>query len=446
MNQQQQQQQQPNLILLNSPPLTPTEDQHSNSKQQLMRRPFNFVANYDPSARFKHSSSLIGLKSTATANNQHNLPPPLLHQNAFLETETPDTFCHDFGLIKQTSLKLTHTTRHHHQNNQFFHQQHHHNHMFLRNPKLVNLNDTNNNTSTTTSNSGNNKMASNNYLKPDSLMLKSSSEPAFKDLVMQSSCSSTFLNQSNRYDYDDNEESEVDHEPIRSASIATDKNLISKAQKERGEEQQSKLLVRQTSNQNPNQLYHFQPNPHLRHQQTTTSHYQKSSHHNHHHHHHTHNQHQQHQHQRHMTSTAKDSNLLNPQLIPKVIRKSLIDLHKRSMWNLAHHSNNNQPPNISSSQMASSNKASTSTNKPSKKSSNTLPRVSLTTTATTAAANTSFQMAPTTATAVTATAAASNNNYATTTTTTTTSFSNAKVYTQQRHANEIKMKVMDNYV
>ena len=34
--------------------------------------------------------------------------------------------------------------------------------------------------------------------------------------------------------------------------------------------------------------------------------------------------------------SLNDDNLIDPQKIPKVIQKSLIDLHKRSMWNLSH--------------------------------------------------------------------------------------------------------------
>ena len=41
-----------------------------------------------------------------------------------------------------------------------------------------------------------------------------------------------------------------------------------------------------------------------------------------------------------------ETNLLNPELIPKAIRKSLIDLHKKSIWNLSH-----RPQNASGAQL-----------------------------------------------------------------------------------------------
>ena len=54
--------------------------------------------------------------------------------------------------------------------------------------------------------------------------------------------------------------------------------------------------------------------------------------HNHHHHHHHHHR----KHAKLSIPSNEEGQLLNPDLIPKLIKKSLIDLHKKSMWNLAH--------------------------------------------------------------------------------------------------------------
>jgi hypothetical protein len=55
---------------------------------------------------------------------------------------------------------------------------------------------------------------------------------------------------------------------------------------------------------------------------------------NHHHHHHHHHHHRKHA--KLSIPSNEEGPLLNPDLIPKLIKKSLIDLHKKSMWNLAH--------------------------------------------------------------------------------------------------------------
>lgn len=51
---------------------------------------------------------------------------------------------------------------------------------------------------------------------------------------------------------------------------------------------------------------------------------------------------------------SKDNDLLDPKLIPQVIRKNLLELHKKSQWNLTH-SNNLQKISSSSMNASSSN-------------------------------------------------------------------------------------------
>lgn len=104
-----------------------------------------------------------------------------------------------------------------------------------------------------------------------------------------------------------------------------------------------------------------------------------------------------------------DNNLLDPHLIPKVIQKSLIDLHKKSMWNLAH-----KPANCAKNTNQQLVSSSASNNQ----------LVSITNMNNSLGVNgkcCSGQQGD-------------------------SCYSNATVYTQQRHRNEIKMKIIDNYV
>lgn len=252
-------------------------------------------------------------------------------------------------------------------------------------------------------------------------MLKSNSEPAFKELNKKL-ISSTNL--SNQIANNNNDNTNTNKNTLKTDNynhVRVDKNAdmflraasIDHESVKQNHTEYSNTISKinshsQNTNMNMDKIKVSNHNSH--HAHTHIKH-----HHRHHHHHHNNRNNRNNSNMRNNLNSTNykaidnTSNLLNPELIPKVIRKSLIDLHKKSVWNLSHRPHTT----VTSTNLTIASSSTVSNN-------NQHP---------------SQQQVTTSSPPQQPSSASSQSNYL-----------NATVYTQQRHRNEIKMKVMENYV